>query len=179
MALSHLSKVRLLEAAKFALALSLLPAACVFAEDAGEPLVYHGVRLGVSSSAEVNGELLKISLGGEYFLVQKPRAAREVALRYLKDAKLIDTLDTSELKQIVRGAANDNDAEVLATFFKSALAVSSNADFNSVAFWSSLIGNNSIAYGVLAGNLESIDSVANLSRICAALSAANRESVRT
>jgi DnaJ-domain-containing protein 1 len=179
MALSHLSKVRLLDAAKFGLALSLLSAAGVFAEDTGEPLVYHGVRLVISNSTEVNGDLLKISLGGESFLVQKPRAARQVALRYLRDAKLIDTLDTTEFKQIVRGAANDNDAEVLATFFKSALVVSSNADFNSVAFWSSLIGDSSVAYGALAGNLESLDSVANLSRICAALSAANRDAVRS
>lgn len=171
--------MRLLDAAKFGLALSLLSAAGVFAEDTGEPPVYHGVRLVVSNSTEVNGDLLKISLGGESFLVQEPRAAREVALRYLRDAKLIDTLDTSAFKQIARGAANDNDTEVLATLFKSALVVSSNADFNSAALWSSLIGDSSVAYGALAGHLESLEVSASLSRICAALSAANRESVRS
>jgi DnaJ-domain-containing protein 1 len=175
--------LKLLEVTKFGIsigiALSLSSVTAIFAEDMEEPLFYHGVRLVVSNSVEVNDDLLKISLGGESFLVQKPGAAREVALRYLRDAKLIDTLHTSAFKQMAQGAANDNDTEVLATLYKGALVASSNVDFNSIAFWGSLIGDSSTAYGALAGNLESSEVTANLPRVCAALSAANRESVRS
>ena len=97
--------LKLLEVTKFGIsigiALSLSSVTAIFAEDMEEPLFYHGVRLVVSNSVEVNDDLLKISLGGESFLVQKPGAAREVALRYLRDAKLIDTLHIESMKDRV------------------------------------------------------------------------------
>ena len=175
--------VRLLEVPKISvslgIALSLSFISTLFAEDSSEALVYHGVKLTVVSSAEVNGELLKVSLGNQSFLVPKSKAAREVALRYLRDANLVENLDTSSLKQIARGAANDKDLEVLAALYKSALAVSGNTDFNSIDLWSALIADSLVAYDALADNLESPNSAVNLPNICAALSAANRASARS
>jgi hypothetical protein len=155
----------------------IFSAVLAVAEDPIGSLSYYSVKLPISASVAVGGDLLKIDLARESFLVSESKAPREVALRYLNNKELRDLLSNSDLKAIVLGATKGEDSEVIGAAYKAILNSGERPEFDSVDFWENII-NSPQARELLVEALQSSDSQPVDQKFCAACLALGSENAR-
>lgn len=154
----------------------IFSAVLAVAEDLIGSLSYYSVKLPISASVAVGGDLLKIDLARESFLVSESKAPREVALKYLNNKELRDLLSNSDLKAIVLGATKGEDSEVIGAAYKAILNSGERPEFDSVDFWENII-NTHQARETLVEALQSSDSQPVDKKFCAACLALGSENI--
>jgi len=105
------------------------------AQEGRSHLEYHGVTLRVDQRLSVGGDLFKIALFGEVFLVSASDAPRQVALRYIKHADLKE----AEIRAVALAAAKNRDTDVLQAAVVLGVTSKAAVAFSSKELWSELV----------------------------------------
>lgn len=157
----------------FATILALASSSDCIAQNQASTVHYHGVSLAVDQRISAGGDLLKVVLAGEAFLVSEGDAPRQIALRYLTHEKLTAGVTGVDLESIARAAATHNDGEVLVAAVSAGLTRGSAREFDADELWQQLVVHHSPAvWRAIEGGLER----APLGRVCKASAALERAS---
>lgn len=141
-----------------------------YAEPESATLTYHGVSLSVDEKLSAGGDLLKVVLLGEAFLVSVPEAPRQVALRYLVRPEASARLSGEEVESLALAASLQGDGEVL----KAAIGVGMTSpvakEFESRELWQRLSANAQMGPVALEA-VQAVSQRAPEKRLCVASAA--------
>ncbi len=132
-----------------------IPDTELYAQESSSHVLYHGVPLPVDERLLVGGELLKIALFGEAFLVSPADAPRQVVLRYIKHAKIAHAdfkdverspraqhgISNDELRSVALAAAQKLDSQVLQAVAVLGVTAQAAQAFSSQELWRHLVIN--------------------------------------
>jgi hypothetical protein len=148
------------------LVISALGLQSLYAERESTTVVYHGVSLGVEERLSAGGDLLKVVLAGEAFLVSVPEAPRQVALRYLTRPELSTRLSGQEIESLAIISSQQGDAEVLKAAVQVGMTSPAAKEFESSGSWQKLMDNAQME-AVVWGAVQSVGERAPENRLCA------------
>jgi hypothetical protein len=165
---------RTLQTLVVATVLSAIESPCLAAaERDAVAVVYHGVSLEVDERLSAGGELLKVVLAGEAFLVSASDAPKQVALRYLLKNELATRLTGAQVQSIALAAMKERDARVLTAAAAVGVVNETAKEFDGREVWQQLAVDAETAQAVWAGVASVIDR-APTRRVCGASAAVGR-----
>jgi len=140
------------------------------AEPESATLVYHAVPLRVEEKLSAGGDLLKVVLLGEAFLVSVPEAPRQVALRYLIRPEASARLSGKEVESLALTSALQGDGEVLKAAIGVGMTSPAAKEFESRELWQRLLTNTHMG-PVVVEAVQAVSERAPEKRLCAASTA--------
>jgi hypothetical protein len=136
-------------------------------------VVYHGVPLEVDELRSAGGDLLKVVLAGQAFLVSESDAPRQVALRYLANQETSSHLSGAHVQAIALAAARVRDGQVLTAVASVGLMEEQAKEFNTSDVWQQIAFDAETAAAVWAGVSGLVDRAPTV-RVCHASAAVGR-----
>jgi hypothetical protein len=136
-------------------------------------VVYHGVPLEVDELRSAGGDLLKVVLAGQAFLVSESDAPRQVALRYLANQETSSHLSGAHVQAIALAAARVRDRQVLTAVASVGLVQEQAKEFDTRDVWQQIAFDAETAAAVWSGVSGLVDR-APTGRVCHARAAVGR-----
>lgn len=156
----------------------LLSVVCIGRSVRAEPreasVLYYDVELPVDEKVSAGGELLKVAIGGEAFLVSEKEAPRKVVLRYLSNKNALKQKPIGFIKAVAQTAAGHSDWEVFqAAIVRAATGAEESVLFESQEEWQDIIVDN-LAAGIALDTLRKFAEQIPIGRACAMSAVAQR-----